>query len=60
MSERVYFVSGCYNTSLKEYGTLEEAIKACNKYNKKAKHKRNVYSGIRIGKNCYIERRKEY
>lgn len=60
MGEKVYFVSGCYNSSLKEYSTLEEAIKACDKYNKKAKHKRHVYSGICIGENCYIERELEY
>lgn len=59
-NERVYFVSGCYHSSLKEYDTLEDAIKACDKYNKKAKHKRHVYSGIKIGEHCYIDRTQEY
>lgn len=60
--KRVYYIRGCYNSSLKNYETLEEAIKACDKYNKKAKHKRNVYSGIPVPykQYCYYDPRLEY
>lgn len=58
--KRVYFVTGSYNSSLKQYETLEQAIIACDKYNKKAKHKRWVCSGICVGDCKYQDVRKEY
>ena len=60
--KRVYYIVGSYNSTLKTYETLEEAIKACDKYNKKVKHKRHVYSGIPVSRESYryLDSRFEY
>lgn len=60
--ERVYWVTGFYNRSEKIYDNLDEAISACKKYNKKAKNKRWVMSGIPLdpGTIHFTNVRKEY
>lgn len=58
--KRVYYIRGSYNSTLKSYETLEEAIKVCDKYNKRVKHKRQVYSGIPLRDHCYADPKLEY
>lgn len=60
--KRVYYIRGSYNSTLKTYDNLEEAIKACDKYNKKAKHKRTVCSGIPTyeGSHSFYDPKTEY
>lgn len=60
MEKRVYYIHGAFNSTLKNYETLEEAIVACDKYNKKVKHKRTVYSGIHLGDHKYLDPKLEY
>lgn len=58
--ERKYFVTGAYNSSHKQYDTLEEAIVQCKKVNKRVKHKRKVMSGIPKGSGVYSLPKTEY
>ena len=43
---RKYWISGFMNKSRKIYDDLEMAVRTCEKYNKRAKYKRYVMSGI--------------
>lgn len=45
---RKYWISGFMYTSNIVYDDLETAVKACKKYNKRAKNKRFVMSGIPV------------
>lgn len=58
--KRVYFISGHRTTTCKEFDTLEEAVKACIKYNKKVKNPRRVMSGIPVGNSRYTDDKIEW
>lgn len=58
--ERKYFITGAFNTSHKQYDTLEEAIAQCKKVNRRVKHKRKVMSGIPQGDSIYALPKIEY
>lgn len=58
--KRKYIITGAFNTSHKQYDSLEEAITQCKKINKRVKNKRRVMSGIPIETGCYIETKIEY